>query len=279
MKNILKILGAVVVVYLLILLYFLVRQKTFIYVPSKEMTETPDVLGIKWDDITFESVDGTELNGWFIPAELDSNNTTEQCCILYSHGNAGNLSDRMATIDIVHRFGLPLFIYDYRGFGKSGGEPSAKGLYMDQQAAYNYLTQEKGFKPENIIYHGRSLGGSIAARGAKEGKGRGLVLESTFTSVADLASDMYPFLPIKLHLLHNQTTLDDAIQTDCPVLVIHSPEDDVIPFHHGKQLAEALGNRAEFLEIQGNHDSGFLSTGEAFEKGLYDFYTSLIESQ
>src|SRR5699024_9879685 len=151
-----------------------------IYHPSKGLWTDPPAAGLAFEDVTFDTEDDRQLHGWFVPS--DDTSTT----VLYFHGNAGNISGRLETIKLLHSLGLNVFIFDDRGYGKSEGSSSEKGTYRDAAAAWNYLTQSRGIDAGKIVVMGRSLGGSIAAWLAARKNPAALVIESTFTSAADL---------------------------------------------------------------------------------------------
>ncbi|MDO9527739.1 MAG: alpha/beta hydrolase [Syntrophales bacterium] len=260
-----SIISIAVLSYLGLMGVIFVAQPGFIYFPEKAFFETPDQTGLSYEDVSFETVDNVKLSGWFIPAEKPRG------VVLFFHGNAGNISHRMASIHIFHRLGFSTFIFDYRGYGKSEGKPTEKGTYLDAEAAWLYLTEELHVPPEEIIFFGRSLGGAIAARLAQNYTPKALLIESTFTSVPDIAADIYPFLPVRLLSRFDYNAGEYIRRVNCPILVIHSVNDDIIPFSHGRQLFEAAQEPKEFLEITGTHNEGFMTSGKRYEEGLDAF--------
>jgi hypothetical protein len=243
----------------------LVNQSRFIYFPDSVLSATPAELGLKYRDIDFTGADRVKLHGWLIPAEQTRGT------ILFFHGNAGNISHRLETIDIFHRLGYTTFIFDYRGYGKSEGAPSEAGTYLDAEAAWDYLVSREKIPPEEIIIFGRSLGGAIAAQLAARVSARACVLESAFSSARDMAADMYPLFPARLLCRFDYNTEEAVKKISCPLLIIHSPEDDIVPFSHGRKIFAAAGEPKSFLQINGNHNSGFLLSGRQYETGLADF--------
>ncbi|MBN2541812.1 alpha/beta hydrolase [bacterium] len=256
---------AIIGLYLVVILYFSINQARFIYIPYREMTGTPADFGLYFEEVNLETEDSIELSAWFIPAE-NSRGT-----VLFCHGNAGNISHRSETIRIINELGLSLLIFDYRGYGESEGKPLENGLYLDAEAAWDYLLNERGNDPSEIILWGRSLGGSVAAWLANERKSGVLILESSFTSVPDLASELYPFLPVKLLARFRHNTREYVKDAQCPVLVIHSKDDDIIPFHHGRELYEAANEPKEFLQISGDHNSGFAQDQDIYQQAINKF--------
>jgi hypothetical protein len=190
---------------------------------------------------------------------------------LFLHGNAGNISHRLEMLKIVHQLGLNCFMLDYRGYGQSQGSPSEQGLYTDAEAAWNWLVQEKGLSSRDIICWGRSLGGAVAAYVARDKNPGALIIESSFTSLPELGQKLYPFLPVKMISRMSFSTTQYIKYMSCPVLVVHSPEDEIVPFAFGEELYRSAKEPREFLQIQGGHNEGFLVSGEAYFRGVRDF--------
>jgi hypothetical protein len=240
-------------------------QSRFLYFPHRGMAATPRDAGLTYEDIDFLTADGVRLNGWWIPAGPDAN------VLLHFHGNAGNISHRVETVAQFHRLGFSLFMIDYRGYGRSEGSPEEEGTYLDAAAAWEYLVNTRKIPADRIVLQGRSLGGPIAAHLAARVRPRALILESTFTSVPDIAARLYPFLPVKLLSRFDYNTADFLKDVHCPVLIIHSPGDEIVPFDHGTALYEAAQSPKEFLQIAGDHNEGFLTSAEAYEQGIMEY--------
>ena len=240
-------------------------QDKMIYQPWGEITATPSRIGLSFEYISFEASDGVRLHGWFIPAAK-----TSERALLFFHGNAGNISHRLESIRVFHELGLDLLIFDYRGYGKSEGRPTEEGLYMDGRAAFDFLV-ERGYFPDRIVVFGRSLGGAVAARISLEKAPGALILESTFTSLFDMARRVARLFPVRRLLRSEYPTESIMAGILCPVLVIHSPDDEIIPFCQGERLYERITGPKAFLEIKGDHNGGFILTGEAYRKGLESF--------
>ncbi len=257
--------------YIFIMLYFTIKQSRFIYFPEKNIFATPLDMGYEYKEIFFDTTDGIKLNGWYIPSE------NPRGVLLFCHGNAGNISHRMDSIKIFHEMGFIIFIFDYRGYGMSEGKPGEKGTYMDIEAAWEYLVDKLGIPSDKIIIFGRSMGGAVASYAAKKYKPKALIVESTYTSIKDMASYYYPFIPAGLIVRFNYNTKEYIRGVECPVLIIHSREDEIVPFTHGLQLYKEAGEPKEFLEIQGPHNGGYLMTGEHYIKGLDSFVSGFNE--
>lgn len=250
-----------------------VNQSRFIYFPDPTIFSTPEKLGLKYRSVTFTTADQVKLAAWFIPAEAAKG------VILFCHGNAGNISHRLETIDTFHRLGYATFIFDYRGYGQSEGTPSETGTYRDVEAAWDYLVNRENISPSQIVVFGRSLGGSIAAWLCSRKEPRACILESTFTSAKDMAASMYPFFPGRLLCRFQYDAAAAVEKINCPLLIIHSPDDDIVPFSHGRRLFAAAPAPKTFLQISGNHNAGFLFSAVRYKKGMEDFLNKEVRSE
>jgi len=255
-------------VYVGICLLMYVFQSHLLYYPLREIEDTPQRVGLAYEEVTLRTEDGLRLGAWYVPA-TDARGTA-----LFCHGNAGNISHRIETLQILHRLRLNVLIFDYRGYGTSQGSPTEAGTYRDAEAAWRHLVEARGVAPGDVILHGRSLGGAVAAHLAETHPPRALILESAFTSVPDVARGMYPWLPVRLLARFQYNTLERIGRIACPKLIIHSRGDDLIPFACGQRLFEAAAEPKTFLEITGSHADGFLASGKRYENGL-DRFVSL----
>ncbi|MGB2807237.1 MAG: alpha/beta hydrolase [Sedimentisphaerales bacterium] len=253
------------------ILYFM--QPIFLYCPVQEISNTPDELGMDFEDVVFKTGDGLHLNGWYIPAE------NSQFTVLFCHGNGGNIMHRLDSINIFYNLGLNCFVFDYRGYGSSEGKPGEEGTYLDVEAAYEWLTKEKKISPNDIIIFGRSLGGSIATQLASKVQARALIIESTFTSYVDIGRKFYPYMPVRWFARFSYRTIDYIKDVHCPVMIIHSKSDDVIPFEFGLELYEVANEPKEFVEIFGSHNDGFLISSEVYKKAWTKWLQFLKESE
>ncbi len=248
-----------------------IMQPKFLYSPRGEVTYTPAELDLEFEDVVFESDDGLRLSGWYIPSE------NAQFTVLFCHGNGGNMMHRLDSINIFYNLGLNCFIFDYRGYGVSEGKPSEGGTYLDVEAAYKWLTEEKKIPPDNIIVFGRSLGGSIAAYLASKVRVRALVIESTFTSYADIGKRFYPYMPVRWFASFSYRTIDYIKDIHCPAMLIYSRDDEVVPFEFGLELYEVANEPKKLVEIFGSHNDGFLVSGEIYKKAWTEWLKSLKE--
>ena len=250
-----------VLVFVLVWLF----QGRLIYYPTQTLDATPTEIDLPYEDVRFKGDDGLALSGWFIPAAGDRGT------ILFCHGNAGNISHRLDSIAIFHRLGMNTFIFDYRGYGKSDGRPGEEGTYRDALAAWRFLVDKRHMTPDQIVIFGRSLGGAVAAWLAEKHTPGALILESSFTSIRDIASDLYPFLPVRYITRFGYHTARNIETVRCPVMIAHSRDDDIIPFAHGERIFEAAKEPKQFLEMRGSHNDGFIVTGTAYVDGLDAF--------
>lgn len=257
--------------YGLLLVFMFFQQNRLLFLPnlpSRAVNSSPAAVGLPYEPVELVTDDNIHLDGWFIPAQENRG------VILFCHGNAGNISHRLDSLLLFHRLGFSTLIFDYRGYGRSQGRPSEAGIYLDVEAAWRHLTRERSIAPSQIILFGRSLGAAVAAHQAALHTPAALIIESCFTSVPEMAAELYPFLPVRLLCRLRYNVLQQLQQVSCPVLVLHSPEDEIIPFRHGRALYAAANEPKQFLELTGDHNNGFLQTGEAYTQGLDAFLSA-----
>jgi fermentation-respiration switch protein FrsA (DUF1100 family) len=272
MRMLLSLIIMIASAYALLAAFLFFTQSHLVYFPQagRDFIATPEQLGLVYESVTIETKDGIRLHGWFVPAQAARGATWT---VLFFHGNAGNISHRIDYLSMFHRLGYQTFIFDYRGYGQSSGAPSESGTYIDAEAAWNYLVEEKGIQPNRIALFGESLGGAVAAWLAAHERPGLLVLASAFTSLPDMAEKIYPFLPVRLLSRFNYNTLEYLGSVACPVLIAHSPRDEIVPFAHGQALYEAAPAPKEFLELEGGHNDGFVFMREAWVRVLSEFMT------
>lgn len=241
------------------------HQPAMIFFPFKGLVQTPADWGMDYEDVYMETSDQLLLHGWFIP-HPESKGT-----VLICHGNAGNISHRGDTLAIFHRMGLNVLIFDYRGYGRSEGTPSEEGIYNDARAAWKYLTGVKGIKSSNITLFGRSLGGVVAARLAREVQPNALIMESAFSSARDVAKEVFPLISRLVYLRYKFDAAEYLKEVDAPLLVLHSEEDEIIPYHLGQRLFAAGKKPKYFKKLTGDHNNGFLMSQPDYENALNEF--------
>jgi len=250
--------------------YVYLFQDRFLFKPTREIEATPAAIGLEYEDVTLTAGDGVSLHGWYIPHEQP------RAVVLYFHGNRGNISQRLESLRIFHRLKLSTFILDYHGYGRSGGRPSEQGTYLDAQAAWDYLVQGRGIQPADIIVFGRSLGAAVASWLIARERPAAAVIESTFTSLPDVAAETYPLLPARWLSRYHYNTLENLRQANCPVLIGHSRDDAVISFQHGERLYEAIVGHKDFLEMDGGHNDGFITSGDDYLRAVEGFLDRIL---
>ena len=270
MSGLLTTVATVTGVYVALLLYAYFGQAGMLYLPnlpSRELSATPQAIGLRYENIWLRTEDGVRLHGWYIPA------ASARGTVLFFHGNAGNISHRLDSIRIFNSLRLSVFIFDYRGYGQSEGRPSERGTQRDALAVWRFATEERGLAPHRIVLFGRSLGAAVAALLATQKQPGALIVESAFTSVPDIAAEFYWWLPVRWLSRFDYATRDYLASARCPVLVVHSMDDEIIPFHHGEALFAAAHEPKDMLRLRGGHNEGFLVSGEHYVHGLDAFLT------
>jgi len=238
--------------------------------PTRQIQTTPEVIGLDFDSVTLTTSDNEQLHGWFIPAD------PARGTLLFFHGNAGNISHRLDSIRLFHELGLSVLIFDYRGYGQSTGTLTEKGTYRDAGAAWQYLVAQRGIPPERIILFGRSLGAGIAAELATRQAAAGVILESAFTSVPDVAAELYPWLPVRWLSRYQYNTRKQLADIHSPVLIVHSRDDEIISYANGEQLFAAANEPKQFLELRGGHNDGFMVSADSYVRGIDVFINEVL---
>jgi fermentation-respiration switch protein FrsA (DUF1100 family) len=262
--------------YLLIVLAYWFWQERLIYFPGPPAGSPPPTPGLAIEETWIETDDGERLHAWLArpsdageagdagdASETASGSPTDPAragrgAVIVCHGNGGNLSGWLPTAQTFGAMGYVVLLFDYRGYGGSSGRSTEEGTYRDAVAAYDRLTTEAGIDADRIVAYGQSLGGAVAIELAGRRRISAVVVESTFTSMADIGAQVYPWLPVRLLVRARYDSLAKIGSLDVPVMVIHSPEDDLIPFGHGERLFEAAREPKRFLPTSGGHnDWGF----------------------
>lgn len=259
-------------------------ENSFIYFPTKypdgdwNPPTTPEHDGQivpTIEDCTIAAADGVKLHGWFCTPQRSDHGrlvpVNAGMVLLWLHGNAGNLSYRCDMIRVLMELPAQVFILDYRGYGKSEGVPSEEGLYLDARGAWDFLTSDRRIPSNRIILFGKSLGGAPAIDLATKVRPAGLIVQSSFTSAADMAAVVMPFIPRFLI----RTKLDSISKikgVSCPKLFIHSRTDEVVPYALGRRLYEAAPVPKRFLDVpRAMHNDTYLVGGPAYLEALRAF--------
>ena len=248
----------------------------FLYHPERALEGTPALLGLPYEDVWFAAEDAVRLHGWFVPAPEAAATT-----LLWFHGNAGNISHRLDLMRLLReRLPVHLFLFDYRGYGRSGGRPSEEGLYRDARAALDALRRHHPARPEGIVYFGQSLGSAVAVELATRERPGGLVLEAPFTSVRDMGRATFPFLPVNLLVRNLFDSLGRIGRARAPLLILHGDRDEVVPYEQGRRLFAAAGEPKTFHAVRGaGHNDLALVGGAPYFEAWSRFLARLGRSE
>jgi hypothetical protein len=260
---------AVPLLLVVLLRWFEHRQ---VYQPTAALWAEGGALGRLLEEAWLATRDGLRLHAWFFPS--DTNSPRRDLAVLHCHGNGGNVSHRLDVAEALLSTGVNVLLFDYRGYGRSAGQPGEEGTYLDAQAAHAWL-RGRGFAATNILAFGESLGGGVATELALRETVGGLVLQSTFTSIPDIGAELFPFLPVRALARIRYDTLAKLPRVRVPVLVMHSRADTLVPFAHAERNFAVANEPKQLREIAGDHND-FLEAGpEAFTSAFADFLKRL----
>ena len=257
-------------VYLSLVAYLFVNQNKMVFLSNyagRTLNGTPLNMGLEYQDVNLVTDSKVKIHGWFVPHKAPRAN------LIYFHGNAGNISGRLNSLRRWHELGVSVLIVDYPGYGQSSGEPSESGSYEAARAAWRHLVHDRNIRQDDIILFGRSLGGGVAIQLATEVRPKALIVESTFTSVPDIAASQFWFLPIRQLSKIKFNSLQKVKHIQSPILIVHSPDDEIIPFQHGRTLFEHANQPKDFLETKGGHNDGHVQAEPHYSQRL-DRYLS-----
>ncbi|MZG53360.1 MAG: alpha/beta hydrolase [Nitrospinae bacterium] len=267
-------LGVMAVLMVLYAVLLVSCEKKIIFHPSKfpEGYWDPASMGLEVQDINFQSKDGKKLHGWFVGSPQ------ARATLLWFHGNAGNLSHRLDNIQRLLPLNLNIFIFDYRGYGKSEGEPDEEGIYLDSLAAYNRILEIEGVSVDSLFLFGRSLGGICAVETALHKPARGLILESVFTSASDMSRKISPLIPLGWAIRSKLDAVNKVPDITLPKLFLHGNRDEIVPFDLGKKLYDAAADPKFFYTIEGaGHNDTYIMGGRDYYKALDEFITETLK--
>jgi fermentation-respiration switch protein FrsA (DUF1100 family) len=250
MRQKLHLIAAALGLYALLCFAAWLFQDRLVFYPGGPPVRDPRSVGLAFEALRPRTADGLELDAWWIPA------AEPRGAVIVSHGNAGSIEGRLHIAHAFHALGLGVLLYDYRGYGRSAGRPSERGLYLDAEAAWQVLVEQLGVAPERLLIYGESLGGAVAVELAARRPAAGLILESSFSSLPAVGARAYPYLPVRLLARSRFDSLAKIGALALPVLVIHSPEDEVVPFAHGEALRAAAGGSTRRVQSSGGHNAG-----------------------
>jgi uncharacterized protein len=259
--------------FLLLLLVSCAPLNRYIFITKQELPATPVKFNLPYEEIWFLSQDGVPLNGWLVPGSDD------KPLVLFFHGNAGNLSDNLDYLNLLHSSGLSVFIFDYRGYGKSEGKPRRENdLYQDARGALCYLEGE-GWRREAMIFFGQSLGSAVAIQMALEAPPAGLVLESSFTSLHELVLQFTPFAYYLVGWWGIDLPFDNLAKIGrlrVPLLFIHGNQDTVVPVQMTQELFfHANAPKALHIESGGGHCDVFTRDSSAYLQAWSSYLLSI----
>ena len=276
MHSIFYVLFAAALLYAALTAWVFFMQPRLIYypdMPGRAIEITPDAVALDYEDVTLSTEDGESLHGWFVP------HPSAVATLLFCHGNAGNISHRLDTIRLFHELGLNVLIFDYRGYGRSSGTTTEQGTYHDVDAAWNYLVGDRGIPPRSVVLFGRSLGAAVIADLAVRTRPGAVILESAFTSVPDMAARIYPWLPVRWLASYRYDNVEKIQDIAAPVLVIHSRDDEIIPFRQGKRLYTLANEPKQMLELRGGHNDGFHASRDLYRPAVGDFIRQSLAAE
>jgi len=222
------------------------------------------------EEIWIQGQEGPDLHGWWIPSRAGG---ASRGTVLYFHGNAGHLAGRAEIARRWAERGLDVLLFDYRGYGRSGGSPSEAGLYRDARAAYRYLRRERGVSPERILLHGHSLGAAVAVELASERPAGGLVVSAGFASVPSLASRLYGWLPERAFRGWSRNRFDSESRiagARLPVLTVAGGRDEIVAAAEVRRLYEAAAGPKRWVEVAGARHNDLLDR-TAFWRAAEEF--------
>lgn len=252
------------------------------YFPDRKVYRTPAEDGLPFEEITFSSADGTRLNGWFIPAAGDALGT-----VIHFHGNAQNMTAHYAFVSWLPENGFNLFLFDYRGYGKSAGQPTREGVYQDSEAAMRYIKSRTDIDQNKIILFGQSIGGAnaMAVLGSNEYAGiAGIAIESAFSSYQRIASDhvlllIRPLIPLILRQTHSPIDVVANI-SPTPILFIHGTQDKIVPYYHAERLFKKAGAPKALWRIDGGwHTEALATYAEEYQPRLLKQFEKWAENR
>lgn len=224
----------------------MVFENSFIYFPEPYPVGEWSPRGLQFEDAYFESADGTKLHGWYHPV------ANPRAVVLFAHGNAGNLSHRWPLMRIwSEQFGVSFMLFDYRGYGRSEGDPHEAGLLADARAARKWLATREGIPEDQIVLAAESIGGGVMIDLASKDGARGLIVENTFTSIPDVAAHHMPWLPVRLLLRTQFDSINKIANYAGPLLQIHGDADSIVPYELGQRLFAQANEPKRFVTIPG----------------------------
>jgi fermentation-respiration switch protein FrsA (DUF1100 family) len=244
-------------------------EREVLYRPDREIAATPKDTHRAYRDVEFFAPDGVGLHGWWVPAEAGGVAATHPT-ILFLHGNQGNLSGRLQKIGAFHDLGFNVFILSYRGYGRSQGAPGEQGLYNDALAAYYWL-QREGVPPEKLFLYGEALGANVAIHLATQVRAAGLITEAAAGSMRNLVLHHHPRIPWDWVMSDRYESLEKIRRIHMPLLLVHSRDDETVPFHEAQRLLERARDPKQLVALRGAHIESFTASFDELSDALLRF--------
>ncbi len=241
-------------------------DRVFVFYPDRRLVATPARAGLDYKDLWIDTPDGERLHGWLVEAGPGAP------LLIFFHGNAGNIGDRVDNVARLVEVGISVLIFDYRGYGRSTGRPTEEGVYTDGRAVYRFALESLGYSPGDVVLFGRSLGTAVAAHVASKAVVAGVILESAFTSLKDLAWIHYPFIPGKFLVKGKFNVVEMVRGIRAPLLVIHGDRDGLVPMKLGERVYRVAPEPKEFYVIHGaGHNDTDVVGGRPYFERLRSF--------
>ena len=251
------------------ILFYPHLENRLVFYPDAGFDDSPSNWNLSYRDVLLRTQDGEKLHCWYFPLRKES------LTLLFCHGNAGNISHRIDNIERLVKRGIAVFLLGYRGYGKSTGSPSEKGIYLDGLAAYDYLVESERISPDRIALFGRSLGGAVAIEVALHREVKCLVVESTFTSLRDMSKTTFPWSLFSPFVPNHYDSGSKIAALSVPKLIVHGKNDEIVPFWMGEKLFALAKDKKKFLAIQGaGHNDTYIVGGTAYLNELVNFISA-----
>ena len=247
-------------------LFYSKLENKLIFYPDRGFDDSPSNWNLSYRDVLLRTKDGEKLHCWFFPL------AGEPPVLLFCHGNAGNISHRIENAEHLVKRGISVFLLSYRGYGKSTGRPSEKGIYLDGLAAYDYLTESEKIPPNRIALFGRSLGGAVALEVALQRGVKCIIIESAFTSLRDMSKTIFPWSLFSPFIPNHYNNGSKIATLSVPKLIVHGKNDEIVPFWIGEKLFTLAKDKKKFLAIEGaGHNDTYIVGGSTYFNEVVSF--------
>ena len=265
-KNLMQLFLIIFFLYILVLIFLYFYQRNLLYHPN-ENNYSEDKISVDIKKVKILTSDNIELLGWYHEKNLKEFKT-----LIYFHGNAGSLDNRVHKLNHFQDMNINFLIIAWRGFSGNNGKPSEQGLYDDGESAINWITK-KGVDEKNLILYGESLGTGVATQLAQNRNIAGVILETPFTSMVDAAKTFYPYIPVNLLLKDKFENYKKIKNINSPILVMHGEIDQIVPFSMGKKIYE-MANKPKYSYFT-KYDNHMMEFDDKLILALKSFIKSL----